>query len=70
MLPRAGTVTPVDRELAFALELADLADSIAMPRFRALDLLVETKPDLTPVSDADRAVEEAMRAQGVARARN
>ncbi len=32
-----------------------------MPRFRALDLLVETKPDLTPVTDADRAVERALR---------
>ena len=32
-----------------------------MPRFRAADLRVDTKPDLTPVSDADRAVEEALR---------
>ena len=29
--------------------------------FRAADLHVETKPDLTPVSEADRAVEEALR---------
>lgn len=32
-----------------------------MPRFRARDLHVETKPDLTPVSEADRAVEAALR---------
>ena len=48
-------------ELAFALELADAADAIALPRFRALDLRVDTKPDLTPVTDADRAVEQALR---------
>jgi histidinol-phosphatase len=50
----------VHPDLAFALELADLADSISLPRFRALDLRVETKPDLTPVTDADRAVEHAL----------
>jgi histidinol-phosphatase len=48
-------------DLAFALELADLADSLSLPRFRAADLRVETKPDLTPVTDADRAVERALR---------
>jgi histidinol-phosphatase len=48
-------------DLAFALELADLADSVSLPRFRALDLRVETKPDRTPVTDADRAVERALR---------
>jgi histidinol-phosphatase len=55
-------------DLAFALELADLADSLSLPRFRALDLRVETKPDLTPVTDADRVVERALREQiGVSR---
>jgi histidinol-phosphatase len=49
------------RDLARALELADLAASLALPRFRALDLRVETKPDLTPVTEADRAVERAPR---------
>jgi histidinol-phosphatase len=48
-------------DLALALELADVADAITMARFRAEDLVVETKPDLTPVSEADRAVEQAMR---------
>jgi histidinol-phosphatase len=47
--------------LDFAHELADIADAITMGRFRALDLHVETKPDLTPVSEADRAAEEAIR---------
>ena len=48
-------------DLAFALRLADAADAITVPRFRAPDLVVETKPDLTPVTDADRAVERALR---------
>jgi histidinol-phosphatase len=51
----------VGDDLAFALELADVADAITLARFRAADLRVETKPDLTPVSEADRAVEEALR---------
>jgi histidinol-phosphatase len=48
-------------DLDFALALADLADSLSLPRFRALDLRVDTKPDLTPVTDADRTVERALR---------
>ena len=48
-------------DLALALELADLADSITMRRYRAADLAVDTKPDLTPVTEADRAVEQAVR---------
>lgn len=51
-----------DAHLRLALELADIADSITMARFRAGDLVVETKPDLTPVSEADTAVERAIRA--------
>lgn len=51
----------METDLAFALSLADLADSISLARFRALDLRVETKPDLTPVTEADRAVETALR---------
>jgi len=47
--------------LELALELADLADRITMRRFRARDLQVATKPDLTPVSEADEAVERAIR---------
>ena len=48
-------------DLSFALELADIADAITLARFRATDLRVETKPDLTPVSEADRDAEEAIR---------
>ena len=48
-------------DLALALELADLADAITLERYRASDLVVETKPDLTPVTEADRAAEEAIR---------
>ena len=51
----------VDEDLAYALALADVADRIALPRFRAADLAVETKPDMTPVTEADRAVERALR---------
>jgi histidinol-phosphatase len=50
-----------DDDLALGLELADAADAISLGRFGASDLVVETKPDLTPVSDADRAVEQALR---------
>jgi histidinol-phosphatase len=50
-----------DGDLGFAHVLADAADDITMRRFRALDLRVESKPDLTPVSDADLAVEESLR---------
>ena len=48
-------------DLAFALSLADDADAITLARFRATDLRVETKPDLTPVSEADRLVERTLR---------
>jgi len=51
----------VEADLRFAHELADAADAITLGRFRALDLQVETKPDLTPVSEADRAAEQAIR---------
>lgn len=54
-------VAPED--LALALELVDLADAITLARFRAADLVVETKPDLTPVSEADTAVERAVRSR-------
>ena len=51
----------METELAFALSLADDADAIALSRFRAADLRVDTKPDLTPVSEIDHAVEERLR---------
>ncbi|TQK31264.1 histidinol-phosphatase [Arthrobacter sp. SLBN-53] len=55
-------MTDVADDLALALQLADQADALTMDRFGALDLAVETKPDLTPVTDADKGAEEALRA--------
>ena len=54
-------MTALDDDLALALSLADAADAITMARFLAADLSVSTKPDLTPVSDADRSVETTIR---------
>ena len=51
----------MDRDLALALELADVADSITLPRFRHPGIPVETKPDLTPVTFVDREVERVLR---------
>lgn len=48
-------------DLRVAWELANIADSITMDRFEADNLKVKAKPDLTPVSDADLAVERAIR---------
>jgi histidinol-phosphatase len=51
----------MEEDLAFAHELADLADSISMKHFRSAGLVVRTKPDMTPVSEADRSIERALR---------
>jgi histidinol-phosphatase len=48
-------------DLEFATSLADIADKLALDRFGAADLLVETKPDLSPVTEADKAIEQALR---------
>lgn len=48
-------------DLDLALKLADHADAISLKRFRAVDLLVESKPDRSPVTDADKAVEAELR---------
>ncbi len=50
-------------DLELALALADIADGITLARFGAADLIVAAKPDLTPVTDADQAVETALRAR-------
>jgi histidinol-phosphatase len=55
-------VTAHAADLTLARRLADEADAITRARFGALDLKVDSKPDLTPVSDADLAVERALRA--------
>ena len=48
-------------DLRLAHIMADAVDAQTMARFKAVDLQVDTKPDLTPVSDADRAAEEIIR---------
>lgn len=49
-------------DLELALRLADAADAVSLERFRALDLHVETKPDRSPVTDADKSTEQAIKA--------
>ena len=58
MTPSAATH---QRELALALELADIADHITLPLFRSTGLQVDSKPDATPVTEADRGAEDALR---------
>ncbi|MDR6970107.1 inositol monophosphatase family protein [Leifsonia shinshuensis] len=56
------TATPdLTADLDLALRLADEADRISLGRFRDRDLHVETKPDRSPVTEADLAVERAIR---------
>jgi histidinol-phosphatase len=55
------TAEGVAQDLELALTLADHADAITSARFGALDLRIEHKPDLTPVTDADEAVEARLR---------
>jgi histidinol-phosphatase len=54
-------MTSVANDLALALQMADAADALTLGRFGALDLRVDTKPDLTPVTDADRSAEKLLR---------
>ena len=51
------------KDLALLKELSDIADLISLDRYHAQDLLIETKPDLTPVTDADKKVETAIRSK-------
>ncbi len=53
--------TDYTADLDLALRLADASDAITRDRFGALDLKVDDKPDLSPVSDADLAVERTIR---------
>jgi histidinol-phosphatase len=50
-------------DLDLALRLADLADELTMGSYRKSGLLVETKPDRTPVTEADRATEALLRSR-------
>jgi len=59
----SALVAGYDDDLRLAHVIADQVDALTMSRFSAGDLRVETKPDLTPVSDADRAAEELIRTQ-------
>jgi len=52
-----------DDDLRLAHVLADAVERVTMPRFKAEDLRVAAKPDLSLVSDADRTAEEVLRAQ-------
>jgi histidinol-phosphatase len=54
---------PAVDDLTLARELADLADTITMARVGMADLKIETKRDMTPVTEADTAVEAALRAR-------
>jgi histidinol-phosphatase len=56
-------VAGYEDDLRLGHVIADMVDSLTMSRFQAADLRVETKPDLTPVSDADKAAEELVRTQ-------
>ena len=60
--PANGQARPLYRSVSVVAGNATIADALSTARFRALDLRVESKPDLTPVSDADTAVEREIRA--------
>ena len=57
-----GLDADLSADLGLALRLADIADTITMRGFRSTDLVVHTKPDLTPVTEIDQAVERQLRA--------
>ena len=46
-------------DLILAQQLADIADQVSLARFRASDLVIDSKPDLTPVSDADKKIDQS-----------
>lgn len=48
-------------DLSLALRLADAADAMSMAKYRSTELVIETKPDLTPVTDADKGIEFMIR---------
>ncbi|MBS3177607.1 MULTISPECIES: inositol monophosphatase family protein [unclassified Pseudoclavibacter] len=54
---------PLSSDLRLARELADIADAVSMQHFNSRSLGVYEKEDRTPVTDADRAVEQALRAR-------
>lgn len=50
-----------EEDLGLAFQLADAAAEISLARYRAADLIVQSKPDRTPVTESDQAVERALR---------
>jgi histidinol-phosphatase len=50
-------------DLDLVLELADLAATLSVPRFESGDFTVQIKPDGSPVTDVDVAVERLLRAR-------
>ena len=52
---------PEHADLNFALTLADRADKIALSHYNSAGLVVEAKPDNTPVTQADREIERVIR---------
>lgn len=56
-----GLTADLAADLVLAHALADAADQITTARFGSRDLQVATKPDASPVTDADQAVERAVR---------
>ena len=60
-LPSDAVLADRESALAFAISLADVAEPITMRHFRSTDLVIETKPDLTEVTVADRSTEQAIR---------
>ncbi|MCH9642393.1 MAG: histidinol-phosphatase [Actinomycetia bacterium] len=56
-------MSPLANDLILALELADETDSLTMKRFGAVDLRVQTKPDMTPATDADLDTEKLLRSK-------
>lgn len=61
-MSQVGIEIEAQGDLHLAHRLADAADALSLARYQALDLVVETKPDATPVTDADRAIEKEIRA--------
>ena len=55
--------TPYDDDLALALALADLADSITLPPYRDRSFTVRHKDDRSEVTEADRGAEAALRSR-------
>lgn len=60
LTPDSSTGPTIDDDLDLALRMADLADGVAMRHFRSQSLRVATKPDATPVTEADREAESVI----------